>query len=253
MEYLKGACDTSTGQLCDFYSSTPWVGPRMNRIPQPVPDYDKLPRDPDDYMPRAQLRKDFAAGKRILANPEEIKAFAERYIVKEEYVIQYAQYLQELEWAKDIRARARQADAADRKRKAFEDYEWQKLLEDGKLGKLPVAELKKYLVHYSLPLTGKKADKVRTIVMHLGSHIPMVFVHDDEDDEEFEARVEVILAETDSPEISEESELDDNETRKDPDSDVSNQTVEFQSVIDAEITQLRRVIRRRSANDYIFY
>ena len=116
MEYLKGACETSTGQLCGFCSSTPWVGPRMNRIPQPVPDYDKLPayhyksvfessienedgspRDPDDYMPRAQLRKDFAAGKRILANPEEIKAFAERYIVKEEYVIQYAQHLQELE------------------------------------------------------------------------------------------------------------------------------------------------------------
>ena len=119
MEYLKGACETSTGQLCDFCSSTHWVGPRMNRIPQPVPDYDKLPayhyksvfessienedgspRDPDDYMPRAQLCKDFAAGKRILANPEEIKAFAERYIVKEEYVIQYAQHLQELEWQK---------------------------------------------------------------------------------------------------------------------------------------------------------
>ena len=81
----------------------------------------------------------------------------------------------------------------------------------------------------------------------------MVFVHDDEDNEEFEAREEVILAETDSPEISEESELDDNETKKDPDSDVSDQTVEFQSVIDAEITQRGRVIRRRSANDYIFY
>ena len=69
-------------------------------------------------------------------------------------------------------------------------------------------------MHYSLPLTGKKADKVRTIVLHLASHVPMVFVHDDEDDEEFEAREEVILAETDSPEISEESELDDNETKK---------------------------------------
>ena len=95
--------------------------------------------------------------------------------------------MQELEWAKDISARTRQADAADRKREAFEDCEWQKLLEDGKLGKLTVAELNKYLVHYSLPLTGKKADKVRTIMMHLASHVPMVFFHDDKDNKEFEA------------------------------------------------------------------
>ena len=70
MEYLKGACETSTGQLCDFCANTPWVGPHMNRIPQPIPDYAKLPsyhymsvfntpintdaglpQEPDDYMP----------------------------------------------------------------------------------------------------------------------------------------------------------------------------------------------------------
>jgi hypothetical protein len=52
-----------------------------------------------------------------------VKTFAKKYIVKEEYITQYVQHLQELEWAKEIRTRTRQADAAEKKNKSFEDYE----------------------------------------------------------------------------------------------------------------------------------
>ncbi|CAB4041881.1 Transient receptor potential cation channel subfamily A member 1, partial [Paramuricea clavata] len=274
MEYLKGACETSTGQLCDFCTNTPWVGPHMNRIPQPIPDYEKLPSyhyrsvfntpintdaglpwDPDDYMPRAQFGKDFAAGKRILGNPEEVKTFAKKYIVKEEYITQYVQHLQELEWAKEIRTRTRQADAAEKKNKSFEDYACQELLEDGKLGKLTVAELNKYLAHHNLPLTGKNADNVRTIVMHLAAiNVPMVFIDDEEEEQEMEAPEEII-AEIDSDDSDvaiEDFELDEIETGEDSDSD-DDETVLFQSLVDAQVTRRGRQVKRHTANDYLFY
>jgi hypothetical protein len=52
-----------------------------------------------------------------------VKTSAKKYIVKEEYITQYVQHLQELKWAKEIRTRTRQADAAEKKNKSFEDYE----------------------------------------------------------------------------------------------------------------------------------
>lgn len=45
------------------------------------------------------------------------------------------------------------------------------LVTDDKIGKLSVAELNKYLIHHKLPLKGKKADKVRTIVAHLSKEV----------------------------------------------------------------------------------
>ena len=71
------------------------------------------------------------------------------------------------------------------------------LLDDGKLGKLTVAELDKYLDHHNLPLRSKKADKVRSIVAHLAADVPLVEVQED-DAEEDEEDVIVGVIDSDS-------------------------------------------------------
>ena len=47
-----------------------------------------------------------------------------------------------------------------------------------------MAELNKYLDHQNLPLRGKKADRVRSIVLHLAADVLLVLAEDEEDGEE---------------------------------------------------------------------
>ena len=81
------------------------------------------------------------------------------------------------------------------------------MLEEGKLGKLTILELDKYLQHHNLPQRGKKADKVWTIAFHLASNVPMIEIENDEDEED-EEEVIAIVGESDSEEESGESEED---------------------------------------------
>jgi hypothetical protein len=114
--------------------------------------------------------------------------------------------------------------------------------------------LNKYLAHHNLPLTGKKADKVRTIVMHLAANVLMVFVDDEEEEQETEAPEENI-AEIDSDDSDvdiEDFELDEIDTGEDSDSD-DDETVLFQSLVDAQVTRRGRQVKRHTANDYLFY
>lgn len=76
----------------------------MTRIPQPVPDPQRpnhylsvfetselneygLPRDPDDWQPRAQIKKRFA--KAELSSEDNIAEFARKYCVEEILVKKY--------------------------------------------------------------------------------------------------------------------------------------------------------------------
>lgn len=49
-------------------------------------------RKPDDFMPRAQLQKAFSAGELTLNDPKVLETFADKYIVDQEYVVQYIQH-----------------------------------------------------------------------------------------------------------------------------------------------------------------
>ena len=78
-------------------------------------------------------------------------------------------HLENLEWSKSIRAKARREEARPKKQKFVDDYNWASLLEQGKLGTLTVSELDKYIKHHSLPNNGKKPDKIRCIALHLSA------------------------------------------------------------------------------------
>ena len=78
---MKGSCNTADQQLCLFCSTHPWTGPKVTRVPAPLPDKTQLPahhycdvldtptvrddgtpRKIDDYQPRVHLKKLVAEG-----------------------------------------------------------------------------------------------------------------------------------------------------------------------------------------------
>ena len=110
MEFLKRACsEHSDGRLCDFCESHPWVGPESERIPQPIPDPKNPPhyksvfctpvrnddgsrRDPDDWQPRAQLKRLFNLSEITLNDADAIKEYAAKFAVDEKYVRSYLEH-----------------------------------------------------------------------------------------------------------------------------------------------------------------
>lgn len=287
IEYLKGDCVKKCGELCSFCRKTEWTGPVMGRIPRPIPDKTRLPeyhyqavfdtpctkedgtpREPDDFMPRAQLRKAFAEGHISLDDTKAIDEFADKHIVQREYVVQYITHLQNLQRTKAIRDRTKKAQKDEKKNKTVQDYNWQQIIENGTLGKLTVPELDKYLNHHALPLKGKKADKVRTIITHMSSDVSEIAVeHDDNlSDEDEDDDDEEILGMIDSDEDSDDSDEDDEmeSTEDNEDDDETNEDTE--DICDQQndihltppfvsnvSTRSGRSVRPRVSHDYLFY
>ncbi len=209
MEYLKGSCLSKNGTLCQWCRDNRWIGPEIGRIPQPMPDPQKLPeyhymsvqdtpivsedglpRKPDDFNPRANIKKYVEEQK--LNTEQDINSFCDTFAVKKEQVRSYINHLKTLNFMKHIRSNQRKEDTQMKTDKSVNDYDWQGLLRDGKLGKLTVSELNKYLQHYQLPCTGKKADKVRTVVAHLARGT-VYDVHVENDSEDSESDEDIVL------------------------------------------------------------
>lgn len=186
MEFKKGACQRTKGELCEFCTETGWSGPEMHRIPRPEPDYERLPdyhykcvfdtssqnpdgteRNPDDYQPRANLKTAFKDDLISLGDNNSVKAFPDKFVVKEALVREYLEHLENLELGKQLRSRQRERERIENKAKIYEDYDWNRLVEERELGKLKVFELDRYISHHKLPTVGKKADKIRRITAHV--------------------------------------------------------------------------------------
>ncbi|CAB4026496.1 Transient receptor potential cation channel subfamily A member 1, partial [Paramuricea clavata] len=175
MEFLKKDCLSKVGRSCN--ACTEWIGPESTkRTPRPFPDtsspshhylpLEKTPtinvddstREPDDFQPRAQLRKRFFNKDIKLGDSEEIEAFSKQYIVGVDLIEEYLQHLTNIELRK-------------LKRKQ-EKEKLKKLYKTGRLKNLKVCELDKYVQHYKLT-TRKltKAEKLQLLSAHISQRI----------------------------------------------------------------------------------
>ena len=132
MEFVKQRCKTTAGRLCSLYCSIKhdWRSPKsFDGIRAPYPDYAKLPkyhykdvfgtsllsedntvREIDDFLPRAQLKKNFHNGSVSLEKPETIERFCNEYIVEEEHVRGYFNHLLTLQRTSTVRQNQRTKD-----------------------------------------------------------------------------------------------------------------------------------------------
>lgn len=141
------------GGICSFCSK--WAGTPIVRRPKPFLDNSCLPechylsykqtpkerRDIDDWQPRVQLRKQRASGNLILSNPDGVAAFADKFIVKSKFVVDYLQHREVIEFKKMKRMEEKARESRKVKEKAYKDYHWADLCEDvNMLKKLRVPE-----------------------------------------------------------------------------------------------------------------
>ena len=93
------------GKICRHCSLQLLVGPQPDPFPRPVPDpetghyrkYDETPRFndalkerlPDDYQPRAQLKKSFKEGRITTEDLDAVKQFARNYLVTERQALDF--------------------------------------------------------------------------------------------------------------------------------------------------------------------
>jgi hypothetical protein len=135
MEFVKDACKVKAKQQCNLCASG-WTGYKRERIPRPLPDEptfryksvfespnissDRKLRPVDDYMPRAQIKISFSAGK--LNTAQEIAEFSSKFVVSEELVKKYVDHLKHLNFTKELRNKSKAENRQNREAKSFEDY-----------------------------------------------------------------------------------------------------------------------------------
>ena len=105
----------------------------------------------------------FKDGSISTSNCEKLRTFSEEFCVEEKHVVSYVKHLEQLATVASIRERAGRLNRTIEEGRQNQDYNWSDLIESGKLDKLKVKELDKYLKEHQLPSAGKKPDKLKRI------------------------------------------------------------------------------------------
>ena len=135
-EFLKFSCREKVGANCSFCKE--WTGPLIDKCPKPFPDHSCLPeyhylpynntpregRNPDDWQPRVQLKKERGSGRLVLSDSESVAAFSDKFIVKPKFVVEHLKHLEVVDFKKKKRAEERAKESQKAKEKNHEDYAW---------------------------------------------------------------------------------------------------------------------------------
>ena len=185
MKLKKEFCINIEHESCQSCKNG-WIGPKFDGIPEPMPDYSKLPayhykdvfscsclkddgslREVDDFLPRPNITKKFNNGELVPGDKQKVEEFSDVFIVEERYVEEYLTHLMNLKRTTKIREKQRQKESHERKEKHFNDYDWEFLTSStNEMRKLLVFELDKYIEHFKLSKHGKKIDKIKRVMAH---------------------------------------------------------------------------------------
>ncbi|CAB4035148.1 Transient receptor potential cation channel subfamily A member 1 [Paramuricea clavata] len=123
MEFLKKDC-LSKDHVMPAQKKTPTI------------NVDGSTREPNDFQPRAQLRKRFFNKDIKLGDSEEIEAFSKQYIVGVDLIEEYLQHLTNIELRKLKRKQEKEKLKVNEASKSYSDYDWEKLYKTGRLKNL---------------------------------------------------------------------------------------------------------------------
>ena len=132
--FLKFSCREKVGANCSCCKE--WTGPLIDRCPKPFPDHSCLPkyhylpynntpregRNPDNWQPRVQLKKERSSGRLVLSDSESVAAFSDKFIVKPKFVVEHLKHLEGVDFKKKKRAEERAKESQKAREKNYEDY-----------------------------------------------------------------------------------------------------------------------------------
>ena len=183
-EYIKYGCSNDTGVKCDFCASHEWTGPPAQRIPQPQQDIEKpghylnvfeTPRTDgegeirtvDDCQPRVVISSSYKDGKISLDDTDIIEETAAKLAINEALVVSCITHLRDLEANRERREQEKMRNKEKIANNTFGDYNWLELVLSGRINKLLVVELNKYIEYHKLNMKCSKKDKIRAITVNV--------------------------------------------------------------------------------------
>ena len=145
---------------------------------RPYPDYSKLPnfhslswtetptfdREPDDFQPRAQIKRLFVRSILVSVDSESIREFSDKYIVPKKLVAEYVEQMRKEKMKEENRR-----DRMERLNREYNDIDWVGRYNSDKVSFLRVNKLSLYLSHQKITCNGKKAENVAIIKAHISS------------------------------------------------------------------------------------
>ena len=170
------------GQLCEFCEKD-----ETTSAPLPTwrlyPDYGKLPtfhylswsatptngREPDDFQPRAQIKRLFEESELVIGDSEAIRKFSDKYIDPEKLVAEYVEHLAQIKMRREKKKEETERERMERLNRQYNGIDWAGLYNSDTLSSLRVDELSLYFSHHKITFKGKKAAKVAMIKAHIGS------------------------------------------------------------------------------------
>ena len=126
-------------------------------------------REPDDFQPRAQIKRLFEESELVSGDSEAIRKFSDKYIVPEKLVAEYVEHLAQIKMRKEKKKEETERDRMERLNQQYNDIDLAGLYNSDKLSSLRVDELSLYFSHHKITFKGKKAEKVAMIKAHIGS------------------------------------------------------------------------------------
>ena len=146
MEYRRMLCQEQNGQLCEFCKKD---GTTSTPLPtrQPYPDYGKLPTihylswratptnglEPDNFQPRAQIRRLFEERELVSGDSEAIRKFSDIYIVPEKLVAEYVEHLAQIKMRKEKKKEETERERMEQLNREYNDIDWAGLYNSDKL------------------------------------------------------------------------------------------------------------------------
>ena len=182
MEYKRISCQERNGQLCQFCEKD-----ETTSAPLPTrrsyPNYGKLPnfhylpwsatptdgREPDDFQPRAQIKRLFEESELVSGDSEAIRKFSDKYIFPEKLVAEYVEHLAQIKMRKEKKKEETERERVERLHRKYNDVDWVVLYNFDKLSSLRVDEISLYFSHHKITFKREKAQKVAMIKAHIGS------------------------------------------------------------------------------------
>ena len=183
IESIISMC-TISGEMFHEYCVDQTVPP----TPCPVSDISELPkfhylplvdtpctkengerREVDDFQPRDRLRALYKEKAIDVEDVLSIQAFCIKYIVEENLVKSYLEHLKHLEMMNERKKNETRGRNLQENSMSYEDFDWQKMVNEGTLEKQRVCVLDKYIEkhHLSAVRNKNKPEKVSAIIHHL--------------------------------------------------------------------------------------
>ena len=176
------SCQERNGQLCKFCEKDETTSALLPTR-RPYPDCGKLPnfhhlswsatptngREPDDFQPRAQIKRLFEESELDNGDIEAIRKFSDKYIVPEKLVAEYVEHLAQIKMRKEKKKEETGRERMERLNREYSEIDWVGLYNSDKLSSLRVDELSLSFSHHKTTFKGMKAEKVATMKAHISS------------------------------------------------------------------------------------